>query len=47
MDLLKPSLGQKTLEKQGDSSVLVDPFPRFTKTTDLLTKTLGLRGKGS
>ena len=46
MDLLKPSLGQKTLEKK-EKSVLVNPFSRFTKTTDFLSKILGLKGKGS
>ena len=45
MDLLKPSPGQKTLEKE--KSVLVNPFSRFTKTTDFFTKILGLKGKGS
>ena len=34
MDLLKPSPGQKTLENK-EKSVLVNPFSRFTKTTDL------------
>ena len=27
--------------------VLVNPFLRFTKTTDFFTKILGLKGKGS
>ena len=46
-DLLKPSSGQKTLEKNKEKSVLVNPFLRFTKTTDSFTKILGLQGRGS
>ena len=46
MDLLKPSPGQKTW-KNKEKSVLVNPFSRFTKTTDFFTKILGLKGKGS
>ena len=45
MDLLKLSPGQKTLEKK-EKSVLVNPFSRFTKTTDFFTKILGLKGRG-
>ena len=30
-----------------DRSVLVNPFSRFTKTTDFFTKILGLKGRGS
>ena len=46
MDLLKPSPGQKTLENK-EKSVLVNPFSRFTKTTDFFTNLLGLKGRGS
>ena len=47
MGLLKPSPGQKKPCKNKDGSVLVNPFSRFTKTTDFFTKILGLKGKGS
>ena len=33
--------------KKGEESVLVNPFSRFTKTTDFLLKLSGLKGKGS
>ena len=33
--------------KNKDGSVLVNPFSRFTTTTDFFTKILGLKGKGS
>ena len=46
MDLLKPSPGQKTQENK-DRSVLVNPFSRFTRTTDFFTRVLGLKGRGS
>ena len=38
MVLLKPSPGQKTLHKKKEKSVLVNPFSRFTKTTDFSLK---------
>ena len=37
MDLLKPSPGQKTLENK-EKRVLVNPFSRFTETTDFFLK---------
>ena len=46
MDLLKRSSPYfPGFSVQG--MVLVNPFLRFTKTTDFFTKVLGLKGKGS
>ena len=42
MDLLKPFRGQKPW-KNKEKGVLVNPFPRFTKTTDSLLKFAILR----
>ena len=30
-----------------EKSILVNPFSRFTKTTDFFTKILGFKGRGS
>ena len=43
---LKPASGQKALENK-EKSVLVNPFSRFTQTTDFLTKILSFKGRGS
>ena len=44
--LLKPSPGQSAVEKK-EKSILVNPFSRFTETTDFFTRILGFKGRGS
>ena len=47
MDLLKRALLLVFPGFSVQGVVLVNPFLRFTKTTDFFTKILGLKGKGS